>query len=258
MAVSLAPPLASTSRKTKTTRLTLSVHRFAPPPPPPAPSPESLRKNLATYVLPPNLAAQRSAILNTPDKNSARTTDGSTGIRHLEILHHIQCYPDGVLLSPTNLDLDQCTLPTNYVLPHSALAKKFSKCYYVGQNVYDRFVKSKRSASVFNDVEACHDTATDERITRRNRADTEESQDIEPDEIRSAPSDMALGDVRVQMNLIAPGEGGSGGADVYLQCRVVEGKKLKAMDLNGYSDPYCILYVVDDEGEKIPGIPTFR
>lgn len=44
----------------------------------------------------------------------------------------------------------------------------------------------------------------------------------------------------------------------YLQCRICEGKNLKVMDYNGFSDPYVICYIVDDENNKIETLGTHR
>ena len=45
---------------------------------------------------------------------------------------------------------------------------------------------------------------------------------------------------------------------VFLRCRVVEGRNLKAMDLNGFSDPYCVIYITDDDGNKVDSAGTYR
>lgn len=66
---------------------------------------------------------------------------------------------------------------------------------------------------------------------------------------------MNLGDIRVMLNLASRG---NNKGDIFLQVRVVEAKSLKAMDTSGLSDPYCVIYIADDEGQKINSAGEFR
>jgi hypothetical protein len=162
-----------------------------------------------------------------------------------------------VLLCPELIDLSELTDPTNYVLPGSKLSKKFSKCYYVMQDVYDAFLRTS-SGKTF-DLEAPivpQSSPTSFKIRRRVESEDADEDLDEEEGVRSGAS-VTRGEVRVQLNL-HESKGESGGVDAFLQCRLVEGKGLAAMDINGFSDPYALVYIVDDDGNKMSQLGTFR
>ena len=57
-----------------------------------------------------------------------------------------------------------------------------------------------------------------------------------------------------------PGDDGSrlSNKSVFLQCKICEGKNLKSMDYNGFSDPYVVAYIVDDDDNKIEKLGTHQ
>ncbi|GMH96887.1 hypothetical protein TrST_g13412 [Triparma strigata] len=198
---------------------------------------------------------------------------GTVGkLRHVNVVRHIQCYPDGVLLCPSELDLSEMlTGYSNYVLPHSDLAKQFSKCYYVNQSVYDKFSRTT-SGATFDGIEegdfsySSINKSTKIRMQMSQDEDFDKSRETGNEEIEVAWESLNdnLGSIRVQLNMAMVDHSEvdhsmtENETSYYLQCRICEGKDLKPMDFNGFSDPYVIAYIVDDEGNKIEALGTYR
>ena len=56
-----------------------------------------------------------------------------------------------------------------------------------------------------------------------------------------------------------PSEGSAHSTNsTFLQCKICEAKNLKAMDYNGFSDPYVVVYIVDDDDNKIEQLGTHQ
>jgi hypothetical protein len=192
--------------------------------------------------------------------------------RNVRAVRHVDCYPSGVLLLTENLHLDNLPPHSIYLMPNTRTARHFSKAYYVEQEVYDSFLASRvKGAGDFDvledgDFEDSSPTSSSVRMASSPTGsrglggaemDVVEGQHEKQNELGAAwdMMNMELGDVRVMMNLKSR-EGDKD--DIFLQVRVVEGKGLKAMDMNGLSDPYCVVYVADDEGQKIDTVGEFR
>ena len=88
--------------------------------------------------------------------------------------------------------------------------------------------------------------------------------DVEKEDIEAAwdALDCNLGDLRVLLNLSVTGtttmSASHSSKSVFLKCKICEAKFLKAMDSNGFSDPYVVAYIVDDDDNSIEQLGTFK
>jgi hypothetical protein len=215
------------------------------------------------------------------------TIPSTTASRRLKVSHIIPCLPSGYLLSPTPIDFSALLHNGDervYVMRGSEMAGLFSKCYYVGEEVYDAFFRNH--GGVFTACQ-CQGKRVGGREKERARgwfgrsfikagaedetsgttssttsgSSTDAGVEMSASPVSSAspvPSASPVGTIRVMLSLATTSQSSriSSSTKAYLQCRIVSGSNLKAMDMNGFSDPYAVVYIVDDNNAKIDLLET--